>query len=124
LQACPVNESNRNRAVVLVHNHIDRSKVTKRIRLRGKDLVGDDAIPNRIEGRGRKDIIARIGCQVEVIKGKFAWLPEEIEDTRTDASSDLAMGVGSSFVGCAVKICKEQSGLVYLFKIPISHNVS
>jgi hypothetical protein len=80
--------------------------------LRSEDFVRDDAIPNRIESRGRKYIIACIRSQVKVVKGELGWIPEEVQDTCTNASSDLQMGTGCGRVGRAIKLSKKYSGPV------------
>jgi hypothetical protein len=80
--------------------------------LRSEDFVGDNAIPNRIESRGGKYIIACIRSQVKVVKSELGWVPEEVQDTRTNASSDLEMGAGCGRVGRAIKLGKKYSGLV------------
>ena len=54
LRPRPVHESDRERAIVFVHDHVYSGKVSKRVRLRSEDLVGDDAAPYGVERRHRE----------------------------------------------------------------------
>ena len=54
LLSCPVDECHRKCTIVPVHHHVHSGKVTKRVRLRSKDLVGNDVIPHRVERRDRE----------------------------------------------------------------------
>lgn len=99
----------RNGTIVSVEDQVDGREESECILSRSDQLIRNNAVPERIEGRRGEDLIASIGSQIEVIEGKLLVVPEEIENAGLESISCLGVGIRSrSIVLRLVKVCENQ----------------
>ena len=100
-------------AVVPVQHHVDRREEAEGV-LRGREeLIGDDAVPERVVRRGGEDAVARVGGRVEVVEGELLRVPEEVEDGLAERGGSLGVvSCGGGVVESRVEVSKDDVGVV------------
>lgn len=69
-------EGDRNGTVVSIQDHIHDREEPKSVLAGTQELVGNDAIPQRVERSRGKLGVACIGSKVEVVERQLLWVPE------------------------------------------------
>ena len=109
-----LDERHRHGTVVAVENHVKSREEAEGVLRRCENFVGNDAVPEWVEGRRGEDAVARVGSRVKVVECELRRIPEEVEDGFTQGRSCLCVvGGGSAVVQSGVEVGEDEVRPVY-----------